>query len=138
MQTLTESLVLETPAAAPEAAHRHFVHKLSVETDASDVKTDRDNGATGFVVVDVRAAEAYAKAHVPGAVSLPHRTISRETAARFSADTLLVVYCWGPGCNGATKAGAKLSALGFRVKEMLGGIEYWRKEGYAVEGTEAG
>jgi rhodanese-related sulfurtransferase len=46
-----------------------------------------------------------------------------------------VVYCWGPACNAATKAAARLSALGFQVKEMIGGLEYWRHEGYAVEGA---
>jgi rhodanese-related sulfurtransferase len=138
MQTLIASLVLETPAAPPETSNRHFVHKLTVETDPSDVKTDLDNGATGFVVIDARSADGYKKAHVPGAKSLPHWTINAETTAGLSKETLLVVYCWSPACNGATKACAKLSGLGFRVKEMIGGIEYWRKEGYPVEGTEAG
>lgn len=40
-----------------------------------------------------------------------------------------------PACNTATKACAKLSELGFRVKEMIGEIEYWRHEGFPVEGT---
>lgn len=45
----------------------------------------------------------------------------------------VVVHCWGPGCDGATRAALALARLGFRVKEMLGGIEYWIREGYAVE-----
>jgi rhodanese-related sulfurtransferase len=49
---------------------------------------------------------------------------------------VVVTYCWGPGCNAATKGAARLAALGFRVKEMIGGIEYWRREGHPVEGTE--
>ena len=40
-------------------------------------------------------------------------------------ETVFVVYCWGPGCNGATKAAMKISAIGFAVKEMIGGIHYW-------------
>ena len=52
--------------------------------------------------------------------------------AEFPKDRLLVVYCWGPGCNGATKAAVKLSALGFSVKEMIGGITYWKEEGYPI------
>jgi len=138
MQTLIASLVLEIPAASPETSNRHFVHKLTVETDPSDVKADLDNGASGFVVIDARSADNYRKAHVPGAKSLPHGTIDADTTADLSKDILLVVYCWSPACNGAAKACAKLSALGFRVKEMIGGIEYWRKEGYPVDGTEAG
>jgi hypothetical protein len=29
----------------------------------------------------------------------------------------------------------KLSARGFRAKELIGGIEYWRKEGGEIEGS---
>jgi rhodanese-related sulfurtransferase len=50
-------------------------------------------------------------------------------------EKVIVVYCWGVACNAATKAAMRLSALGFRVKEMIGGIEYWRREGGPVEGT---
>jgi rhodanese-related sulfurtransferase len=51
----------------------------------------------------------------------------------YPPDTLFVVYRWGPGCNGSTKAAPRLSQLGCAVKELIGGIEYWRKEGYAIE-----
>ena len=80
------------------------------------------------------AREAYAKSHVIGAVNLPQTLINEDTTAHFVKETLIVVYCWGPGCNGATKAAIKLSALGFPVKEMIGGIEYWEdRERYPVE-----
>ena len=45
---------------------------------------------------------------------------------------------WGPGCNAATNAAARLAALGRSVKEMLGGFEYWVREGHPVEGADAG
>jgi rhodanese-related sulfurtransferase len=129
------SMVTETAAADPALAHQHFLAKLAVETDPSDVHADMERGAEGIVVLDVRSAEAYAKRHVPGAISLPHRSITAETAAALPRDKVIVTYCWGPGCNASTKAAVRLSALGFRVKEMLGGIEYWQKDGYDVEGT---
>jgi rhodanese-related sulfurtransferase len=47
----------------------------------------------------------------------------------------IVTYCWGPGCNSSTKAALKLASLGFKVKEMIGGLEYWRHEGLPIEGT---
>jgi len=50
-------------------------------------------------------------------------------------DKIIVTYCDGVFCNASTKAAAKLTALGFRVKEMLDGMEGWRKEGYPVEET---
>jgi rhodanese-related sulfurtransferase len=134
-QTISaDSRVFVRPAADPADAHAFFSRKLSYETDPSDVHADLTNDVSGFIVLDVRSPEAYAQSHVPGARSLPHATIDAPTTADLDRGTLLVVYCWGPGCNGATKAAAKLSALGFRVKEMIGGIEYWvEKEGYPVE-----
>ncbi|WP_336775797.1 rhodanese-like domain-containing protein [Paenibacillus sp. MMO-58] len=131
------SLVLETPAAAPEATHRHYMNKLSVETDVADVYYDMQHGLNDFLLIDVRSPKAYAECHIPGAVNLPSREMTAETTASFSKEQLIVVYCWSPACNGGTKGAARLSGLGFKVKEMIGGIEYWRKEGNPVEGTHA-
>lgn len=127
------SLVLQVPAAEPADAEAHFLGKLAFETDPSDVKTDLDKGVNGFLVLDCRGADKYAAGHVPGALSLPYRTITEETATRLPQGKTLVVYCTGTACNASTKAAVKLSALGFRVKEMIGGIEAWVGEGYPVE-----
>jgi rhodanese-related sulfurtransferase len=134
---VSHSFVLEHAAADPAEAHRHFTGRLSVETDPSDVHADLERGVDRIVVVDARSAQHFAECHVPGALNLPHRSITEATTASLSRDVCVVVYCWGPACNAATKAGARLSALGFRVKEMIGGLEYWRREGYSVEGTLA-
>jgi rhodanese-related sulfurtransferase len=129
-----KSLVLSTPAAEPDDASRFFRAKLNYETDPSDVWADMKNGIADFVLADVRSADHYQRSHAQGAVSLPQSAITADRMRGFDPDTLFVVYCWGPGCNGATKAAAKLSALGFRVKEMIGGIEYWEdRERYPVE-----
>ncbi len=131
------SFVRETPAADPEEAHRHFLFRLSVETDPADVHLDMSRGARDLVVIDARDPEPFSECHIPGAINLPHRKIDEASVAQFPPDATLVTYCWGPGCNAATKAAARLAALGFRVKEMIGGIEYWRREGYPVAGTLA-
>lgn len=130
----TFSAVREYPAAAPGEAHRHFLARLSVETDVADVVHDLTRGTGNLLVLDVRAPDDYTLCHVPGALNLPQRRISAETTAGFDRDAQLVTYCWGPACNSATKAAARLSQLGFKVKEMIGGIEYWRLEGCPVEG----
>ena len=129
------SLVLETPAASPEEAQRHFLTRLACETDAADVRLDLQRGQNSFLLVDVRSAQDFEECHIPGAINLPYRKITTESTAHLSREQLLVVYCWSPGCNAATKAAVRLSALGFQVKEMIGGIEYWRREGGPVEGT---
>jgi rhodanese-related sulfurtransferase len=133
------SLVRATLAAHPDVAARHFQAKLEVETDPSDVHSDLLAGHDGLVVVDARVTEAYKRAHVPGAISMPYRDINPASASPFSKDNVVVVYCWGPGCNAAAKAGLRFAELGFRVKEMIGGIEYWRREGYPLaSGDEQG
>ncbi len=119
-----------------EIAHQHFTHRLAVETDADDVAEAIREGTQDFVLVDARSPEAYAAGHIPGAISLAHRAITRATLAALPAGPI-VVYCWGPGCNGAAKAGAKISALGRDVKEMLGGFEYYVREGHPVEGERS-
>jgi rhodanese-related sulfurtransferase len=131
--TAAFSFVAESPAAAPGDAQRHFLAKLSVETDPSDLHLDLERCPDTVLVVDARSAEAYAEGHIPGSISLPHRGITAAATAALPRDRILVSYCWGPSCNASTKAAARLAGLGFRVKELIGGIEYWRKEGYPVE-----
>lgn len=129
------SSVLETPAADPAVAQRHFAAKLALETDPSDVHADLEKGVTGFVVVDVRSPQRYAEGHVPGALNLPHRTLNPETTAAIPKDTLVITYCDGPGCNASTKGALRFANLGYRVKEMIGGLEWWEKDGYQLEGN---
>jgi rhodanese-related sulfurtransferase len=127
------SSVTEHGSAGPGAAHAHFVHRLAVETDADDVAAALTAGNVDFILVDARSPEAYAAAHLPGAISMPHRTIDAQTVAALP-EGLLVVYCWGPACNAAVKGAARLTRHGRRAKEMLGGFEYWVREGHPVEG----
>jgi rhodanese-related sulfurtransferase len=131
------SMVTGVPPAASQTAYEHFYHKLAFETDPSDVYADMQQGKANFVLVDVRSPEAYAERHAAGAISIPHPQIIAERLADYPEDTLFVVYCWGPGCNGADKAALKLSQLGRPVKIMIGGIEYWAdKERLPVESTQ--
>lgn len=127
------SLVLETPAAEPETARQHFLSKLAFESDVADLVYDLQKGQKNILVVDTRNPKSYEECHIPGAINLPK--INAETTADLPKDKTYVVYCWGPACNGSTKGAMKLAALGFRVKELLGGMEYWRKENCPVEGT---
>jgi rhodanese-related sulfurtransferase len=129
------SKVLATYPADPAVAHDHFLSRLSFETDPSDVYHDITNKISGITVVDARTPETYARGRIPGAINLPHRTIDSTTTASLSRDMVIVTYCDGVFCNASAKAAAKLTAIGFKVKEMLDGMEGWRKEGYPVEET---
>ncbi|YCK33171.1 rhodanese-like domain-containing protein [Actinomadura sp. ATCC 39365] len=127
------SAVTSTPAAANAAALAHFAARLAFETDVSDVAADLAAGAPGVVVVDSRSRESWDQGHVQGAVHLPTAEIAAVAAALVPRDATVVTYCWGPGCNGATRAALEFARLGYAVKEMLGGFEYWAREGFPVE-----
>lgn len=120
------------PAGAPLAA-RHFAARLELETDPSDVWADLLAGTAEFVLIDARSPDAYRTGHLQGAVNLPHADIDEASVADLDRDRLHVTYCWSPACNAATRAAAQLATHGIRVKEMLGGIEYWHREGFPVE-----
>ncbi|PKG38288.1 rhodanese-like domain-containing protein [Psychromonas sp. Urea-02u-13] len=122
---LNNSNAFNYPAAPTQQANDFFTTKLACETDCSDVYADIKENTQNYILLDVRSQEAFDKSHAISAVSMPHSEINSDSFAKYSKDTLFVVYCWGPGCNGATKAGLKISTLGFAVKEMIGGIHYW-------------
>jgi rhodanese-related sulfurtransferase len=127
------SRILEHPVASSNIAREHFASRLAFETDASDVYTDLKNGIRGIIVLDARTPDAYARGHVPGSINLPYRNIDSSTTSSIPKDAVIVTYCDGVFCNASTKAAARLTSLGFRVKEMLDGMEGWRKEGFPVE-----
>jgi rhodanese-related sulfurtransferase len=119
------------PADSP-AALAHFEGLLRFETDCWDVHASLAHAEPGFVLLDVRSPDAYASGHVAGAVSLPHGRINERNLSAYPADTIFVVYCTGPHCNGADKAAVRLARLGRPVKKMIGGIEGWKDEGFAL------
>lgn len=108
-----------------QQANDFFAAKLACGTDCSDVYADIKEKNKNYILLDVRSRDAFDKSHAITAISMPQGEINNESFAEYDKDTLFVVYCWGPGCNGATKAGLKISTLGFTVKEMIGGIHYW-------------
>jgi rhodanese-related sulfurtransferase len=126
------SAVLSVPPADPSRAAAHFTTRLSFEADVSDVHADLEAGVAGLVVVDSRSHEAWRQGHLPGAVHLPTAEIAARAEALLPPGAVVVTYCWGPGCNGATRAALEFARLGFQVKEMIGGYEYWVREGFPV------
>ncbi|MFC4336504.1 rhodanese-like domain-containing protein [Salininema proteolyticum] len=111
-----------------------FQARLNYQTDVSDVEAALSQGA--FTLVDSRSKESWDQGHIEGAVHLPTAEIAARAAELIPADRPVVTYCWGPGCNGATRAALAFALEGYEVKEMLGGIEYWIREGFPVTAAD--
>ena len=114
-----------------------YKNKLEYETDSWDLYESLKNKET-VIVIDARSPQAYEKEHIPGAANIPHRTMSELTTSHLDKTYLYVTYCDGIGCNASTKGALNLSSLGFRVKELLGGLDWWKRDGYPTEVSRPG
>lgn len=126
------SAVLQFPPATAEQSRDYMAAKLRYHADAWDVAEDLRNRIADIVVIDTRSESLYAQAHVPGAVNFPHRLMDAQSTAHLDRNKVYVTYCDGIGCNGSTKGAYKLANMGFTVKEMLGGLDFWIRDGQPV------
>jgi rhodanese-related sulfurtransferase len=124
------SSVSDIPAASPEDTIARYEARLAFETDCWDMHHAFETKQVDFVLLDVRSPAPYAASHVPGAINLPHGKITERKMAEWPDETLFVVYCAGPHCNGADKGALRLARLGRKVKLLIGGMTGWADEGF--------
>ena len=115
---------------------KHYERKLAFETDSWDLRVVLEAGER-IIVIDARSSEAYRKEHIPGAINIPHRAMNEETTKQLDRTALVVTYCDGIGCNASTKGALNMTRLGFRVKELIGGLDWWKRDGHETKGGEA-
>ena len=115
---------------------KHYEDKLAYEMDPSDL-FDALNKGEKVVAIDTRKPFGYETEHIPTAINIPHRDMSETTTQHLDRDVIYVTYCDGIGCNASTKGALNMARLGFNVRELIGGIEWWKFDGYATEGTKA-
>lgn len=115
---------------------KHYEDKLKYEIDSWDLNESL-KFSDEIIVIDARSKEAYDLEHVPGAINIPHRTMNDETTKDLLKDRLYITYCDGIGCNASTKGALNMATLGFRVKELMGGLDWWIRDGYETEGINA-
>ena len=113
---------------------KHYTDKLAYEIDSWDLKVALDSGEN-ITVIDARSPEAFDREHIPGAVNIPHRTMSPETTQHIPKDALVVTYCDGIGCNASTKGALNMLKLGYRVKELIGGLDWWKRDGHTTQAS---
>jgi len=113
-----------------------YEQKLKYELDSWDLLEALKHGEN-VIVVDTRSIESYQNEHIPGAINIPHLTMTPESTAKLDKNYLYVTYCDGIGCNASTKGALNLTKLGFKIKELQGGINWWKKDGYETDGLKA-
>ena len=114
---------------------KYYEDKLKYEIDSWDLSEALKASKT--VVIDARSKSAYEIEHIPTALNIPHRTMNEETTKHLDKDMLYVTYCDGIGCNASTKGALNMAKLGFKVKELLGGLDWWIRDGYETKGENA-
>lgn len=134
---MSESAVLQFPPPTAAQSEAWLRDKLAYYADAWDVAQDLSKGITDIVVLDMRSPAQYQAGHICGALSFPHRTMTAETLLSLDRDKVYVTYCDGIGCNGSTKGAWKLAAAGYRVKELIGGLDFWLRDRHPVTQGEA-
>lgn len=113
---------------------QHYRRKLEFEIDSWDLKVARQAGER-ITVIDARSRQAFAREHIPGAISLPHREMNAESTRAIDRASLVVTYCDGIGCNASTKGALRMAELGFRTRELIGGLDWWKRDGHATEAS---
>lgn len=108
----------------PERAKAYFEDKLAFTTGPVELDKWIRSGEDNLVVVDVRAAEDYAKGHIPGAINVPRDQWSEPKG--LSKDKTNVVYCYTQQCHLAANACVQFASKGYPVMELEGGFEAWK------------
>lgn len=115
----------------------YYQEKLEYEMDSSDLYHEFHAHQDLYVIVDGRSAEAYDVEHIPHAINLWHKEISFNFTKNLDKNKIYICYCDGIGCNASTKTALKLITLGFKVKELIGGLDWWKRDGYATSRSAA-
>jgi len=118
-----------------EAQIKHYENKLAFEMDPSDL-FDALNNSEKIIALDARKVSGFEAEHIPNAINIPHREMTFDSTKHLNKEVLYVIYCDGIGCNASTKGALNMTKLGFKVKELIGGIEWWKFDGYATEGIQ--
>jgi rhodanese-related sulfurtransferase len=90
-------------------------------------------------VLDVRFAEEYAIAHIPGSINIYEKEIETIIQRVPNKATPIVLYCNGPFCGKSKRVSSELVKLGYtNVKRYQLGLPIWRALGHTVQTDLAG
>ena len=129
-------VVLTNPKQSDmEKQLEYYQNKLAFEMDPTDLFNALENGEN-ILPLDTRRSVSFEKEHIPGAVTFPYREMNANSTSQLDKTITYVCYCDGTGCNASTRGALIMTRLGFKVKELTGGIEWWKFDGYETAGKE--
>lgn len=107
---------------------------LAAQAPASSIESERLlkalAGKSAPMVLDVRYAVDYRRAHIRGAVSVPYEKLDK---ADLPKNKMVVTYCSGIGCSLSNDAAIVLRRRGYKdVRVLEGGFAEWELKGYPV------
>lgn len=127
LERIAEECVAEVDKLVGEVLRTRDVEApLSARELAALVKKGK------VTVLDVRPAEEYAAAHLPGAVNIPLDSLRRRVK-ELPRGRPVVVYCRGPYCVLTLDALELLQRRGFKVRRLADSVADWRRAGLPVE-----
>ncbi len=91
----------------------------------------------GAQLVEVLPREEYDELHLPGAISIPLKTLDAHTAAQLDRARPVVAYCWDALCDMSPRAATRLEQLGFDAYDYALSKVDWMAHGLPMEGTAA-
>ena len=115
---------------SPRKAKKFFEAKMDFTTGPAELNEMMKN-KENINVVDVRAAEDFAKGHIPGAVNLPKE--KWDSFAGLSTEKNNIIYCYSEVCHLAAAGAKKFAENGFSVMELEGGFEEWKNYNLPIE-----
>ena len=119
----------------PARARAYFEDKLAFTTGPVELDRWIKSGEDNLVVVDVRAAQDFAKGHIPGAINLPKERW--DSLQGLNKNKTNVVYCYTQQCHLAANACARFASKGYPVMELEGGFEVWKQHELDIEEDSA-
>lgn len=114
---------------------KYYEDKLRYEVDSADLYNYMQDKSK-VIVIDTRTEEFYDGEHIPMAINIPHRMMDELTTKDLDKSFMYVMYCDGIGCNGSTKGTLNMLKLGFTVRELIGGLDWWIRDGHETDGSE--
>ncbi len=117
---------------AMNEAERYFKEKLDFEVDPDTVERIIAAKNPNYMLLDVREKREYDDGHIPTAVHIPHKELSKA-GGKLQKDKKIIIYSHDATCLTAAKAAFVLAQMGFNTMELLGGIADWKRKNREIE-----